>query len=171
MALGKCLAVSLHGVLARVINVEANVGHGLPGIHVVGHADTAISESRDRIKTAAANSRLPWPKTKVIVSMSPASLPKSGSHFDLPMALAILAAHVGQQRPVRVHGLRLDHRDGVQSLLPAAGRGRQPGDHRRLPASNRARSLRHDLWGVRRALRRGGSGWRYARTEKPVPGR
>ena len=60
MALGKCLAVSLHGVLARVINVEANVGHGLPGIHVVGHADTAISESRDRIKTAAANSRLPW---------------------------------------------------------------------------------------------------------------
>ena len=107
MALGKCLAVSLHGVLARVINVEANVGPGLPGIHVVGHADTAISESRDRIKTAAANSHLPWPKTKVIVSMSPASLPKSGSHFDLPMALAILAAHVEQ------HGA--DYARSVQS--------------------------------------------------------
>ena len=92
MALGNCLTMSLNGVLAQLVDVEANVGHGLPGIHVVGQTDTAISESRDRIKTAAFNSHLPWPKTKVVVSMSPASLPKSGSHFDLPIALAILAA-------------------------------------------------------------------------------
>ncbi|MDN6226505.1 YifB family Mg chelatase-like AAA ATPase [Corynebacterium flavescens] len=97
MALGRCLTTALDGILAHVVGVEANVGAGLPGIHVVGLADTAITESRSRIRTAIANSHLPWPKTKIVVSMSPASLPKSGSHFDLPMALAILSAELGAQ--------------------------------------------------------------------------
>lgn len=92
MALGKSQTTALAGVLAHVVTVEANIGPGLPGFHVVGLADTAISESRDRIRTAVANSRLSWPKTKIVVSMSPAALPKSGSHFDVPMALAILVA-------------------------------------------------------------------------------
>lgn len=92
MALGRCDTIALDGVLAKVVEVEANVGPGLPGVHVVGLGDAAISESRDRIRTAVSNSHLPWPKTKVVVSMSPASLPKAGAHFDLPMALAILAA-------------------------------------------------------------------------------
>lgn len=92
MALGKSMTTALAGVLAHVVTVEANIGVGLPGFHVVGLADTAINESRDRIRTAVANSHLQWPKTKVVVSMSPASLPKSGSHFDLPVALAVLVA-------------------------------------------------------------------------------
>ncbi len=115
MALGNCLTMSLNGVLAQLVDVEANVGHGLPGIHVVGQTDTAISESRDRIRTAAFNSHLPWPKTKVVVSMSPASLPKSGSHFDLPIALAILAAQAlggrGSAAIRRKVGLRLCRED------------------------------------------------------------
>ncbi|HAT1211453.1 YifB family Mg chelatase-like AAA ATPase [Corynebacterium striatum] len=94
MALGRCMTTALEGVIAHVVTVEANVGAGLPGVHVVGLADTAISESRDRIRTAVVNSRLPWAKTRVVVSMSPAALPKSGAHFDLPMALAILAAQM-----------------------------------------------------------------------------
>ncbi|MDO5511460.1 YifB family Mg chelatase-like AAA ATPase [Corynebacterium sp.] len=94
MALGRTSTVALDGVVARPVTVEANVGPGLPGIHLVGLGDTAVSESRDRIRTAVANSRLPWPKTKIVVSMSPASLRKSGSHFDLPTALAVLAAGV-----------------------------------------------------------------------------
>lgn len=91
--LGKCKSVALRGVSADIVTVEANVSMGLPGIHVVGLGDAAVRESRERIRTAAVNSGLNWPRTKVVVSMTPASLPKSGSHFDLPMALAVLLAH------------------------------------------------------------------------------
>lgn len=92
MALGRSFTTALEGVDARIVTVEANIGPGLPGIHVVGLGDAAVSESRDRIRTAFANSQLAWPKTKIVVSMSPASLRKAGSHFDLPTALAVLAA-------------------------------------------------------------------------------
>ncbi len=92
MALGRAHTTALSGVNARIVVIEANIGPGLPGIHVVGLGDTAVSESRDRIRTAVANVDLEWPRTKIIVSLSPASLPKSGSHFDLAIALAVLAA-------------------------------------------------------------------------------
>lgn len=92
MALGRTFSIALKGVEPVLVTIEANVGPGLPGTHIVGLADTAVSESRDRIKTAVVNSRLSWPKIKVVVNLSPASLPKSGAHFDLPMAVAILTA-------------------------------------------------------------------------------
>lgn len=90
--LARTHTVALSGVHADIVTVEANIGPGLPGIHVVGLGDAAVNESRDRIRTAVANTRLSWPKTKIVVSMSPAGLPKSGSHFDLPTALAVLEA-------------------------------------------------------------------------------
>ncbi|ALC06216.1 hypothetical protein CDES_09120 [Corynebacterium deserti GIMN1.010] len=93
MALGRTLSTAQQGVHAIVIRVEANVGPGLPGTFVVGMADTAISESRDRIKTAVQNSSLQWPKTKVIINLSPASMRKHGSQLDLAMALAVLVAN------------------------------------------------------------------------------
>lgn len=96
MALGKTTTAALTGVRADIVTIEANIGPGLPGIHIVGLGDTAISEARDRIRTAVANSHLEWPKTKVVLSLSPASLPKSGSHFDLAMAMAILTAREGR---------------------------------------------------------------------------
>lgn len=105
MALGRCYTTALDGVLAHPVTIEANIGPGLPGIHVVGLADTAVSESRDRIRTAVMNSGLSWPKTKTVVSMSPANLPKSGSHFDLPMAIAILAAGARECEPVPAGGI------------------------------------------------------------------
>lgn len=92
MALGRARTTALSGVTARVVVIEANIGPGLPGIHVVGLGDTAVSESRDRIRTAVANAELDWPRTKIVVSLSPASLPKAGSHYDLPIALAVLSA-------------------------------------------------------------------------------
>lgn len=97
MALASCKTFALEGVIAHIVDIEANIGPGLPGIHVVGRTDTAISESRQRIKTAIINSKLSWPKTKIVVSLSPASLPKSGSHFDLPLAVAILLAGMQAQ--------------------------------------------------------------------------
>lgn len=92
MALGSTHTTALDGVSARLVTVEANIGPGLPGIHVVGLGDTSVRESRDRIRTAVANTRLDWPKTKIVISMSPAALPKSGSHYDLPISLAVLSA-------------------------------------------------------------------------------
>ncbi|MHA2789247.1 YifB family Mg chelatase-like AAA ATPase [Corynebacterium sp. S7] len=92
MALASTLAATVEGVVAHPVTVEANIGPGLPGMYIVGLGDATVRESRDRIKTAIVNSRLPWPKTKIMVSLSPANLPKSGSHFDLPVALAVLGS-------------------------------------------------------------------------------
>lgn len=91
MALASTFSATLDGVSAHLVTVEANIGPGLPGVHMVGLGDAAVKESRDRIRTAVANSSLSWPRTKVMVSLSPANLPKAGSHFDLPIALAVIA--------------------------------------------------------------------------------
>ena len=90
MALASTFSATVEGVGAHRVTVEANVGPGLPGMHIVGLGDKAVGESRDRIRTAVANSTLPWPRTKIMVSLSPANLPKAGSQFDLPVALAVL---------------------------------------------------------------------------------
>lgn len=92
MALASTLGATVEGVSAKVVTVEANVGPGLPGMHMVGLGDAAVKESRERIRTAISNSALPWPRTKIMVSLSPAHLPKAGSHFDLPIASAVLGS-------------------------------------------------------------------------------
>ncbi|MDY3127786.1 MAG: YifB family Mg chelatase-like AAA ATPase [Corynebacterium sp.] len=94
MALGVCKTIAIDGVVAHLVTVEANIGRGLPGMHVIGSTDTAISQARSRIRTAASNLGLEWPKTKIVVSMSPAALPKAGAHFDLSLAIAVLSAAV-----------------------------------------------------------------------------
>ncbi|MDO4631403.1 MAG: YifB family Mg chelatase-like AAA ATPase [Corynebacterium sp.] len=92
MALAKTLSMTLQGVTAHIVEVEANIGAGLPGTYIVGLASAAVTQARDRIKTAAQNSHLAWPKTKIMVSLLPSDVPKSGSHFDAAIAVAILAA-------------------------------------------------------------------------------
>lgn len=90
--LGVAHTVALHGVRAHPVRVEANIGPGLPGMRVVGLGDASVRESRERIRTAVTNSGLGWPRTKIVVSLSPACLPKSGGHFDLAITAAILGA-------------------------------------------------------------------------------
>ncbi|GGG70005.1 YifB family Mg chelatase-like AAA ATPase [Corynebacterium pelargi] len=92
MALAKTLSAALSGAQANVVRVEANIGPGLPGTFIVGLGDAAVGEARDRLKTAAANARLCWPKTKVMVNLSPASMPKHGTMMDLAICMAILGA-------------------------------------------------------------------------------
>ncbi|AKK11358.1 YifB family Mg chelatase-like AAA ATPase [Corynebacterium uterequi] len=92
MALGKALTAAPHGLAGRIVTVEANIGPGLPGMHIVGLGDTAVRESRFRLRTAVANAQLNWPRTKIVLSLSPADVPKRGSHFDLALCLAVLAA-------------------------------------------------------------------------------
>lgn len=143
MALGRTHTIALEGVAARMVTVEANVGPGLPGIHMVGLGDAAVTESRDRIRTAVANSGLNWPKTKIVVSMSPASLRKSGSHFDLPTALSVLLAGAPQHRgrlddTVIVGELGLDGTiRPVPGVLPALLAARAHGfTHAVIPPGN-----------------------------------
>lgn len=80
------------GVEGRLVEVEADVGQGLPGMTIVGLPDTAVAESRDRARAAVVNSGGTWPNRKVTVGLSPASLPKRGSGLDTAVALAVLAA-------------------------------------------------------------------------------
>ena len=93
MSVGRTYSVALHGISGIPISIEADSGPGLPGMSVVGLGDTAVSEARDRIRSAARNSGLQWPRTKIVVSLSPASLPKKGSGYDLALVMAVLASN------------------------------------------------------------------------------
>ncbi|GGL15599.1 hypothetical protein Sme01_70520 [Sphaerisporangium melleum] len=92
MAVARTRCVALVGVSGHVIEVEADVGHGIAGVHLIGMLDTALSEARDRVRSAIINSRYPWPDARVTVSLFPASLPKRGSLFDLAIAVALIGA-------------------------------------------------------------------------------
>lgn len=80
------------GVSALDITVEVHVANGLPHWTLVGLAATAVKESRDRVSAALTNSGFPVPPRRITVNLSPADLPKTGTAFDLPIALALLAA-------------------------------------------------------------------------------
>lgn len=92
MALAKVHTVALVGLVGHLIDVEVDISDGLPGYSLLGLPDAALSESRERLRSALLNSGFLWPNKKVTISLSPAWLPKSGSHYDLPIAIAILAA-------------------------------------------------------------------------------
>ena len=92
MALARTYSVALVGVTGHVIEVEADIANGLVGMMLVGLPDTALREARDRIRAAIVNSGEDWPQRKITVGLSPASLPKRGSWFDLAIAIGVLAA-------------------------------------------------------------------------------
>jgi magnesium chelatase family protein len=84
----------LQGVTGHLIEVQADVSSGVVGTTVVGRADVAINEARERCRMAIVNSGLEWPASKrITILLSPADLAKRGTHFDLAMAVAVLAAH------------------------------------------------------------------------------
>jgi magnesium chelatase family protein len=92
MPLARTLAVALVGVEGRMVEVEADLAQGLPGLTLIGLPDTSLQEARDRIRAAIVNSGESWPQRRITLGLSPASLPKRGSSFDLAMAIAVLAA-------------------------------------------------------------------------------
>ena len=92
MGLARTRTVVLVGVEGHVVEVEADITPGLPATVIVGLPDAAVGESRDRVRAAVLNSALPWPKTRITVGLSPASLPKRGSSLDLAIAAGVLAA-------------------------------------------------------------------------------
>ena len=92
MSLARAHGVVISGVDAHLVEVEAHLSSGLPGMSIVGLADTAVGEARDRVRAAVLNSGARWPQVRITVGLSPASLHKRGSGLDLAIASAILAA-------------------------------------------------------------------------------
>jgi magnesium chelatase family protein len=92
MTLARTHSVALVGVEGHLVEIEADIENGLIALLLVGLPDTALREARDRIRAAIVNSHEEWPNRRITVGLSPASLPKRGSGFDLGIALAILAA-------------------------------------------------------------------------------
>ncbi|HEY0871278.1 MAG TPA: magnesium chelatase domain-containing protein, partial [Acidothermaceae bacterium] len=125
MALARAWSVALAGVQGTVVEVEADLAPGLPGLTIVGLPDAALSESRDRVRAAVQNSAEPWPQKRITLGLSPATLPKHGSGFDLSMAVAVLCA-AGGLRAKSLEGvvffgeLGLDGRvRPIRGVLPA----------------------------------------------------
>lgn len=88
----RVLSSSYIGVESFLIEVEVDISNGLPNFSIIGLGDTAISESKDRIRTALKNSEFKLEPKKIIVNLSPAGIKKEGSHFDLPIAIGIMLA-------------------------------------------------------------------------------
>ena len=88
----KAYTVAFQGVEARMVEVQCAVTAGLPAFSIVGLPDKAVSEARDRVRTALTSMAIALPSKRITVNLSPADLPKEGSHFDLPIAMALLAA-------------------------------------------------------------------------------
>jgi len=82
--------VAFQGVEARLVEVQCALSPGLPAFQIVGLPDKAVSEARERVRAALNTMALALPSKRITVNMSPADLPKEGSHFDLPIALALL---------------------------------------------------------------------------------
>ena len=133
MPLACTSSVALIGVTGHVVEVEVDIANGLVGMILVGLPDTALREARDRIRAAIVNSGEQWPQRKITVGLSPASLPKRGSWFDLAIAIGVLTAAGTVPRPASdgmmfFGELGLDGRlRPVRGVLPAvaaaAGRG------------------------------------------------
>ena len=90
--LAKVLSAALAGVDARPVEVECDVSGGFPSFDTVGLPELSVREARVRVRSAIRHAELPFPKTRVIVNLAPADLRKEGTCYDLPVALAVLAA-------------------------------------------------------------------------------
>ncbi|WP_120499680.1 YifB family Mg chelatase-like AAA ATPase [Roseovarius sp. EL26] len=88
----RAYTVAFEGVEARQVEVQCAVTPGLPAFSLVGLPDKAVSEARDRVRTALNSMAIALPSKRITINLSPADLPKVGSHFDLPIALSLLAA-------------------------------------------------------------------------------
>src|SRR5207249_226195 len=84
--------VAFEGIEARAVDVQVQVAPGLPAFNVVGLPDKAVSEARERVRAALVASGLALPARRITVNLAPADLPKEGSHYDLPIALGLMAA-------------------------------------------------------------------------------
>ncbi len=145
MSLGRARAVALVGLEGHLVEVEADVASGLPAFVLVGLPDASLGEARDRVRAAFGNAGVPLPARRLTVNLSPASLPKRGTGFDLAVAVALLAATGAVPRAsaaaaVHLGELGLDGRvRPVHGVLPAVLAAARAGVQRVVvPAGDRA---------------------------------
>src|SRR5690606_1529675 len=122
----RCRTVAFQGIEVMPVDVQVQLSNGLPAFAVVGLPDKAVGESRERVRGALGAIGLALPPKRITVNLAPADLPKEGSHYDLPIALALLAA-MGVLPPDALDGfvalgeLGLEGAVGaVTGILPAA---------------------------------------------------
>lgn len=155
------------GVDAPPVRVEVHLAGGLPSFNIVGLPETAVRESRDRVRAAISNSGFDQPARRITVSLAPADLPKDGGRFDLPIALGILVAS-GQLKPEAIDDYEFlgelslgGQLRGISGCLPAILHARAAGRCLVLPHDNRIEAglvadadcrLAGDLAGVCAAL-------------------
>jgi magnesium chelatase family protein len=84
--------VAFEGIDARAVDVQVQVAPGLPAFNIVGLPDKAVSEAKERVRAALVASGLALPARRITINLAPADLPKEGSHYDLPIALGLMAA-------------------------------------------------------------------------------
>jgi len=125
-----CAVIGLEGV---IVEIEVDIGRGLPGMTIVGLPDAAVQESRERVQSAIKNAGLPFPRKRVLVNMAPADVRKEGPVYDLPIALGVLVMqgfieHESVQDALVIGELSLDggvrH---VRGVLPMAAIAREGG--------------------------------------------
>ena len=125
MPIGRAHSVALQGIDGAVVEIEADISSNLPSFVLIGLPDAALGEARDRVRAAAGNAGIPLTSRKLTVNLSPASLPKHGSGFDLGIAMAAFAAdgHLSSSSvagAVHLGELGLDGRvRPVTGVLPA----------------------------------------------------
>jgi magnesium chelatase family protein len=133
MALGRAYSVAVRGLDGEIVEIEADITSGLPGVHLVGLADAALQESRDRVRSAITNSENQWPMARLTLALSPATLPKMGSVYDIALASAVLSASRKKrwhrlEKTVLLGELALDGRvRPIRGVLPAALAARRDG--------------------------------------------
>jgi magnesium chelatase family protein len=125
MTLGRAFSVAVLGLDGVIVEIEADITSGLPGVHLVGLPDAALQESRDRVRAAITNCGNSWPMARLTLALSPATLPKMGSVYDIALAAAVLSAHLKTQwarleKTLLLGELALDGRvRPVKGVLPA----------------------------------------------------
>lgn len=159
MALGRAFSVAVRGLDGEIVEIEADIGSGLPGVHLVGLADAALQESRDRVRAAITNCNMDWPMARLTLALSPATLPKMGSVYDLALAASVVSAEQRKPWPrldktVLLGELALDGRvRPVKGVLPAVLAAKREGwPAAVVPAENLAEASLVDgidVWGVR----------------------
>ena len=113
--------VAFEGIEARAVDVQVQVAPGLPAFAIVGLPDKAVSEARERVRSALIASGLALPARRITVNLAPADLPKEGSHYDLPIALGLMAA-IGAIPPDALNGFTVLGELGLDgSIAPVAG--------------------------------------------------
>src|ERR1700685_1443289 len=136
--------VAFEGIEVRPVDVQVRVAAGLPAFNVVGLPDKAVSEARERVRSALTASGLALPARRITINLAPADVPKEGSHYNLPIALGLMAA-IGAIRTTRC---RASPSSANSALMDRSHRWREfcPRPSALMPAAK--------AWSVRRAAGR-----------------